>query len=242
MGGNAPENDGIKTAPTSPTRQRGSAGRIPARRASEGRPVGYQPDAPARVGRSDTSPTRQRGSAGPIPARRASEGRPVTETASVRGRTDRRRTLAGASGWYSDGPPTDPRWRVQPVWPRSSLGSVNSRRSPSVRSSVPWKPRRRTVGNRSGGSRADRSGPGGPAGAGRDRTVSEPRTRADVPDRTPTARADPGRRRPARVGRDVVCSSRRGLIELLVGPGRGWQAFESHLNPAWKSECPDVHR
>ena len=114
VGGNAPENDGIKTAP-------------PARRASEGPSVRYQPDAPARVRRSDTSPTRQRGSAGRTPARRASAGPPVghqptrsagppvTETASERGRPDRRRTLAGASGWYSDGPPTDPRWRVQPV-------------------------------------------------------------------------------------------------------------------------------
>ena len=80
----------------------------------------YQPDATARVRRSDTSPTRQRGSAGHRDRERA--------------RTD-------------DGPPTDPRWRVglvfgrtadgpslarQPVWPRSSLGEVNSRRSPKA--------------------------------------------------------------------------------------------------------------
>ena len=132
VGGNAPENDGIKTAPTSPTRPRGSAGPIPARRASEGPPVRYQPDAPARVRRSDTSPTRQRGSAGRIPARRASEGPPVgyqPDAPARVGRSDTSPTRQRGSAGHrdrerarTDGPPTDPRWRVGLVFGRTADG------------------------------------------------------------------------------------------------------------------------
>ena len=81
VGGNAPETDGTETAPTSPIA------------ASEGRPVRYQPDVPARP---------------PVPIYQPDAPARV-------GRSPRPRACG-------DGPPTDPRWRVRLVWPRSSLG------------------------------------------------------------------------------------------------------------------------